>query len=326
MTTPAPPCSEQVETWLKARGVKFTGCQPLDMAQINEKASRNNQARADSIHPETVDRYAQALRNGDTFPPIVVMPRGDGYEIVDGNHRHAAHKRIGAATIPAYIIGKDTPGEIVALLVAEANTKHGDPTPTAWRQQQALYLMALGHAAETVAEALGLSASQIKQAIRLAKADNRAKKLGIPGWLNLAASPRERLSTIKLDEVMVAAARVVIDTKWGQNADLSRFVSNINNHGSEAAQMTYIQEVARERAELLANQAATGRKAKSRSIANPKMQVVTALGSVMAIDPAQVPRLFITDTERKEIAQRCEAAAERLLEMEQALRLVNDGS
>jgi len=47
----------------------------------------------DAISNQTVDEYAEAMRNGEAFPPVVVYHDGASYWLVDGFHRYHAHRR-----------------------------------------------------------------------------------------------------------------------------------------------------------------------------------------------------------------------------------------
>jgi uncharacterized ParB-like nuclease family protein len=56
--------------------------------------------RREGLDRNKVTRYRQALRRGDTFPPIWVIEIGRSrYEILDGFHRFHAHRREGRKTI-----------------------------------------------------------------------------------------------------------------------------------------------------------------------------------------------------------------------------------
>lgn len=80
------------------------------------------QARA-STDPATVEAYAEALRDGAIFPPIVVYHDGEAYWLADGFHRVAAHRHILKPMIVADV-RQGTRREAVLYAVG-ANASHG---------------------------------------------------------------------------------------------------------------------------------------------------------------------------------------------------------
>ena len=61
---------------------------PLDAIQIDPTV----QQRAAGTSQDVVDEYAEAMRNGVAFPPIVVFGNDDGpFHVGDGFHRLWAH-------------------------------------------------------------------------------------------------------------------------------------------------------------------------------------------------------------------------------------------
>jgi len=54
-------------------------------------AHQEVQARV-AMNEETIEEYAEAMRNGDKFPPVVVFSDDDGasYWLADGFHRFEA--------------------------------------------------------------------------------------------------------------------------------------------------------------------------------------------------------------------------------------------
>lgn len=302
------------ESWLKARGVKFAAVAEYPIDMIDERTSQANQARAEGIEREVVERYITAMRGGDLFPPIVAYKKGNSLVIVDGNHRATASRRAGAKKIHVYVIDGKTPSETIELLTAEANVRHGQPTDAAWRRHQAVYLLGLGHPADLVASALGVTKSAVYAARAAHSAGERAARMGIKGWDSIKETAKDRLASIKSDPVFEAMVTTVVATDWAPGAELSSFIREINRASSEAEQLTMIEE-ARERRAF--DKAQT--KGRNR-ISNPKQQVLMSLGSVMAMDSKQLRRLFITDDERNEIARRLGDASLKLMECEEALR------
>lgn len=61
--------------------------------------------RVDPFDRKKVTRYRQALRRGDTFPPVgVIQHRIGRYEVLDGFHRFHAHRLEGRKTIQITVV------------------------------------------------------------------------------------------------------------------------------------------------------------------------------------------------------------------------------
>lgn len=76
-----------------------------------------------ALSDEQVNKYAAAMRRGDTFPPIRVARVGSSLCVLDGFHRVEAARAIGRESIGAYITSMS---EKEAMRVAiSANALHG---------------------------------------------------------------------------------------------------------------------------------------------------------------------------------------------------------
>ena len=75
------------------------------------------------IDDETVTAYAEAIKEGATFPPVTLFYDGFDYWLADGFHRFHAFKRAGKVSIPTEIHqGEKRDAWLFAL---GANDKHG---------------------------------------------------------------------------------------------------------------------------------------------------------------------------------------------------------
>ena len=92
----------------------------IDISKIDD--SSRTQLRC-CISEDTINLYAEDLRNGIKYPPVVLFPEGDKYFIGDGYHRIEAAKAANHKVIEAKI----RRGGLVAALeyAAGANDKHG---------------------------------------------------------------------------------------------------------------------------------------------------------------------------------------------------------
>jgi ParB-like chromosome segregation protein Spo0J len=79
-----------------------------------------------AMNEETIEEYAEAMRNGDKFPPVVVFSDDGGasYWLADGFHRYHAAKQIANNwALPAEI--KDGGKREAILYAVGANASHG---------------------------------------------------------------------------------------------------------------------------------------------------------------------------------------------------------
>ena len=95
------------------------------MKTKNLKAIRTEgctQQRA-QISEETVQSYAELIKEGAEFPPVTVFYDGEESWLADGHHRWLAHERAGKASIAVHMI----PGSQrdAVLYSVSANANHG---------------------------------------------------------------------------------------------------------------------------------------------------------------------------------------------------------
>jgi hypothetical protein len=76
-----------------------------------------------SMNQQTVAEYAEAMREGDMFPPIIVYRDGDTYLVADGFHRVEAARYAGRDTIDADV--REGTLEDACLCASGANKAHG---------------------------------------------------------------------------------------------------------------------------------------------------------------------------------------------------------
>ena len=67
---------------------------PIEKIQLHEKLQNRSE-----ISQHAVDEYAEAMENGDQFPPLLIYFDGINYLLVDGFHRYHAYKKVGDTDI-----------------------------------------------------------------------------------------------------------------------------------------------------------------------------------------------------------------------------------
>ena len=95
------------------------------MKKLNLEAIRldgQTQARV-ALDSAQVAEYAEAIRDGETFPPIVVFHDGSDYWLADGFHRYHATKQVGHVSIEAEVRTGTVEG--AQIYAFGANAKRG---------------------------------------------------------------------------------------------------------------------------------------------------------------------------------------------------------
>lgn len=99
-TKPAPALvGSAVEPSPPAPAVAASGMQEVLVEGIQASAF---QPRA-HFEPQALEELAQSMRSGGVVQPVIVRPRGDGYELVAGERRLRAARLAGLARIPALV-------------------------------------------------------------------------------------------------------------------------------------------------------------------------------------------------------------------------------
>jgi len=312
--------SSLIEEWLQRHGVAYAPPSPIPMVLIDEKRSRNNQARRDAVVSDSVDRFANALRNGATFPPIVVFPLGGRLIIIDGNNRQAAAKRVGREFVSGIVISEETPSELISLLTVEANAHHGVTPDTQWRVQQAFQLISLGYTDQQAADAVNVNVTSIRVARAIQEAEQRARRMKIHGFVDLPQVPKQALGTLKDDPVFYQAAKVAISTGMTleQIREMTRMVKAIP---SEGARIDAIAALAKERGIEAATKKAMGKV--TRRVSSPKTQLVSGIGLLVNVDEAALVRSILTRRDRDLVAERLQQLTDKVLAMQVALEQVS---
>ena len=96
------------------------------------------QSRVD-IDEDAVTEYAQAMENGDIFPPVTVFFTGVNYFLADGFHRYHAYKRTGKVSIQCEVINGSKRDAI--YFSTSVNAKHGMRRTHADRRKAVMKLL-----------------------------------------------------------------------------------------------------------------------------------------------------------------------------------------
>ena len=142
---------------------------PLDKIDISISNVRKTNLE------EGIDELANSIKEIGVQQPIVVFTKGDRYELIIGQRRYLACKKIGNKTIPALIIAKKNETEATIISFSEnihrLDLEYGD------KMQVATELLSKLGSVNKVAEYLGVSYQTVKNYIGYAGVPEPIKKM-----------------------------------------------------------------------------------------------------------------------------------------------------
>lgn len=312
--TTTAPTAAATERWLTGLEVAWELVDPLDLNKVDAKASLRNQARDIPIDDETVERYAEDMRGGDTFPPIIVRAKPNGALVVlSGNHRWKAAVA-SKTTLAGYVV---TCSDETALRISyEDNRRHGKSLDVAERVRQAVHLRALGWTQVAAARIVGITQNRLARAEAANQFAARCREVGIVDPVAVAETVKSRLMNVRADPVFADAVRLVNDASLPADV-VYRIVTDVNACRSEAEAL---QLVANER--IIAGdriaRARTGSNV-ARSGETPRTKLLRVLTELQLIQPGPVASTTLPD-QRRDMFARLRKAGEHIMSIDKALR------
>lgn len=309
-TTSHPAQRPEIERILDDYNVEWEFDPSLSFDQVDEKRSLSNQARVDQpIMPDLLETYAEAMRQGDEFPAIVVHKDGPKYVTVDGNHRLVSGKKVGKTEFPAYKV--KARAETIRVLMTLLNVIHGRALSEKEKLWHAFFLIDAGTSQEKAAEVLRLPLGRLRTAWALEMANRRAREVGIRGkaWNDLPQSVRARLAQVSTDAGFRAAFDLAAKAELS-GPEVSKIVTEVNKQRSEHGQAQVIDEASA----ALTTRIQTTAGGTIRREVSPKHQLRMHLAAVAKINLDTVPALC-TDEEATQVAEVCMAASEALTKL-----------
>ncbi len=307
--------SVEIEAWLQSHGVRYAPPADIPMALIDEKRSRQNQARRDAIVADSVERYSASMRTGERFPPIVCYPDDGRLVIIDGNNRQAAARRVGADSVWGIVVAEDTPSEVIQLLTVSANARHGVTPETSWRIQQAFGLCAMGYSDEQAAEEAGLSVAQLRSARTVQNVDQRARGMRVPGFLDLPASAKIALSSVRDQRVFYNLGKLAASTTMTTD-DIREVTRVLRGLPSEEERLQYVESVSQVRSRQPVVRAPRGKHSRLHS---PKVAFLAGAGKIRAVDPAALVQQIVTSADRDSLRETIQETKRKIALIEVAL-------
>lgn len=312
----------RIEDDLTKKGVTWIWHEKAQPEDFDADKSLRNQARDEQVDPKQVELYAEAMKRGDVFPPVIAYRDGRNRPlvIVDGNHRLQAAIKA-KKPIKCYDITGADPA-VITLLTFEQNTKHGKPTSEAERIRQGLYLMsAAGATMNAAAAAVNLPVATLKRASQKAGTDQRFLDNNVAPLTveKLAESVKWRLAMISTDEGFVAATDLAVAAKLSVD-QVFDLVTRVNEVKSSAKQEALVADIRADYLDQVQESGGGVLGTSQKRVMGPRTRVGLALTNVMALpdDLEQVARQW-AGPERDEQAKKMRAAAKRLNELARVL-------
>ena len=175
----------------------------LDKITPNPNQPRNN------FSQEKIDELAKSIAKDGLLQPIIVRPFEDGYQIVAGERRYHACKKVGLDTIPVKVVTIDELHSQELALVENLQRDNLNPIEEAWGYKR---LMELGnYKQKDIANAISKDASTISNSLRLLDLPEEVQEMMFDGKLS-AGHARAILSLpVEEEEKRISLAKKIAD-------------------------------------------------------------------------------------------------------------------
>jgi hypothetical protein len=232
--------SQQVEQMLKARSIEYDFEPNVRISEIRDAEGNQVRLTEHRAPKEQVAKYAVAMKNGATFPAIVL---NDRLERIDGNTRLEARIKNGDETIAAYICQGLTPLEARSLSV-ELNQSNGLAMTEEEIRRFVDGAVREGQHADlrTLSRMTGVRDSKIARWVAETQFKARAEREQIDErYVSvLPASTRAALHPARLAAVFRSATQLAADARM-KVVDVKRLVAQANAASSESEALAVIE-------------------------------------------------------------------------------------
>jgi hypothetical protein len=206
--------SSDVERWIESFGVEYELFDGVPLDVIDKQASLRNQARRNPLNRDVAMVYAQAMKAGAIFPPVVGYFNGASIILVDGNHRFAGAESAGAEVIAVYVLDLNSGAPSINDMVASANaTLNGLGATDEERIRHAISRVDGGMSVTNAARMCGVKDSTLKNNLDAERVVRHSERFGlgrqarqIPQHYAIALAKQiDRFSSDELRAVLAAA-------------------------------------------------------------------------------------------------------------------------
>jgi ParB family chromosome partitioning protein len=138
-----------------------TGLQELPVVSIRPNAHQPRE----HFDEEALGALAESIREVGVLQPILVREAGDGYELIAGERRWRAARRVGLQNIPAIVRHADDASSLQQAIIENVQRESLNPLEEAAAYQQLIEDFKLTH--DEVAARVGKSRATISNTLRL---------------------------------------------------------------------------------------------------------------------------------------------------------------
>jgi ParB family chromosome partitioning protein len=194
---------DRLQEQVKAEGQPEKVLVSLKMDKIR---SNRYQPRT-RMDEEKLAELAASIKERGIIQPVVVRQTGEGFELVAGERRFAAAKRLGWETIPAVITGKLSKEDMLELsLIENLQREDLNPIDTAKGYKRLLEECLLTQT--EVAEKIGKDRSSVTNTLRLLSLPEKVQKLIGEG--KISEGHARTILALSSGEEQIALARRVV--------------------------------------------------------------------------------------------------------------------
>jgi ParB family transcriptional regulator, chromosome partitioning protein len=173
--------------------------------------SRNPSQPRLQLEEGRLEELASSIRQNGVLQPILVRPKGSGYQLVAGERRWLAAQRAGLLKVPAVVrdIGDDRLLELALVENIQREQLNAIEEARAFQSM----IDALNLTQEAVAERLGKERSTVANALRLLKLPPPVQQMVAQGRLS-AGHARALLASNAGPAELTRTAAMMIDQGW----------------------------------------------------------------------------------------------------------------
>ena len=199
---------------------------------LNKISSNPNQPRMD-FSEDRIQELERSIKKDGLLQPILVRPLGDGFEIIAGERRWQACKRLEMDTIPAKIlILNDIESQQVALV---ENLQRDNLNPIEEARGYKRLVDLSGCKQKELAEAVSKSSVTISNAMRLLDLPEDVQEMMMEGLLS--AGHGRAILSLSDEEARIRLAKKIVDENLTvrETENIARLYSS---HGLERTKRT----------------------------------------------------------------------------------------
>ena len=239
MLTPQELRCAPLEAKLNEWGLSFRVEPEFKVTDIRVEEAAQVRSGSHIAPPDRVEEYAQQMRNGAMFPPLLIRKAGN--ILIDGNTRLAAAKKIGRRFLPVIIVDAKTE-DTAKMLAASLNQMGGERLTAQEAHEAALVMIRMDYPDAAIARELGRDQSQVRRWRAQRDVLSRAETLGL-GDLEqfMSRTVAGTLGDIRLEKPFVETAKLFQQVPLKEK-EARDFVGEVVQAPSEEAALQVVKD------------------------------------------------------------------------------------